>query len=78
MNRDLQLKERIKKNWLCILFAVAFLITLMNYFELKTENNRIKNNSVHLKDQIDDAEQEKLELEDENENLENSYNNDEY
>ncbi|WP_282787748.1 hypothetical protein [Flavobacterium croceum] len=85
MNRDLQLKDRIRKNWLCILFAIAFLITLMNYFELKTENNRLKNNSEHLKDRIDDAEEEKSDLEDENENLEeenenlkNSYNDDEY
>lgn len=43
MNKELNLKERIKKNWLSIILAFAFLITLLNYYELKTENTRLKN-----------------------------------
>jgi F0F1-type ATP synthase membrane subunit b/b' len=70
MNKNLNLKERIKKNWLCIIVAFAFLITLLNYYELKTENTRLKNQSTNLKGEIDNIESERSNLEEEKENLE--------
>ena len=70
MSKNLNLKDRIKKNWLSIILAFAFLINLLNYFELKTENTRLKNQSTILKSDIDDVESEKSNLEEEKENLE--------
>ena len=65
MNKELNLKERIKKNWLSIILAFAFLITLLNYYELKTENTRLKNQSTNLKSNIYNVESERSNLEDE-------------
>ena len=69
MNNNLNLKERIKRNWLVIIFATAFLITLFNYLELKTENKRLKKISTHFENNLNRINQENSNLEYENEDL---------
>lgn len=69
MNNKLNLKERLRKNWLTIIFALAFLITLLNYFELKTENSRLKRRSNNFENNIEMINQENSNLEYENEDL---------
>ena len=69
MNNKLNLKERLRKNWLTIIFALAFLITLLNYFELKTENSRLKRSSNNFENNIEMINQENSNLEYENEDL---------
>jgi hypothetical protein len=71
MNNKLNLKERLKRNWLTMIFALAFLITLLNYFELKTENSRLKRRFNSFENNIDMINQENSNLENENEDLEN-------
>jgi F0F1-type ATP synthase membrane subunit b/b' len=70
MNKNLNLKERIKKNWLSIILAFAFLITLLNYFELKTENSRLKRRSNNFENNIEMINQKNSNLEYEKEDLE--------
>jgi len=69
MINNLDLQNRIKNNWYSILITIAFFITLLNYFELKTENERLTNQSVDLKGNVDEITQEKENLEYENEDL---------
>ena len=69
MNNKLNLKNRLKKNWLSIILAFAFLITLLNYFELKRENTRLKSISNNLENNVNSVNQENSNLEYENEDL---------
>lgn len=81
---NLNLKNRIKNNWYSIIITVAFLITLLNYIELKNENENLNNNTSKFKKDIrkmkskqDDIENEYENLQNENEELKENYNADE-
>lgn len=67
---NLNLKSKIKNNWYSIIVTIAFIITLLNYIELKNENGNLNNQSNNLKNDIEKIENEKTEIEGENENLE--------
>ncbi len=49
---NLNLKNRIKNNWYSIIITVAFLITLLNYIELKNENENLNNQTSKYKNEI--------------------------
>jgi predicted nucleic acid-binding Zn-ribbon protein len=81
---NLNLKNRIKNNWYSIIVTIAFVITLLNYLELKNENNNLNNNTSKFKKDIrkmkseqDDIENENENLQNENEELKENYNVDE-
>lgn len=81
---NLNLKNKIKNNWYSIIVTIAFLITLLNYLELKIENNNLNNNTSNFKKDIrkmkskqDDIENENENLQNENEELKENYNADE-
>ncbi|MEY4834322.1 MAG: hypothetical protein RI980_437 [Bacteroidota bacterium] len=65
---NLNLKNRIKNNWYSIIITIAFLITLLNYIELKNEN--LNNQTSEYKDDIERTQNENDEFKSENESLE--------
>lgn len=66
MIKNLNLKGKIKKNWLLIIVTLSFFITLLNYFEVKSENERLKNQSSNNNDIIENSENESSNYRDEN------------
>ena len=66
MIKNLNLKDKIKKNWLLIIMTLSFFITLLNYFEVKSENERLKNQSSNNNDIIENSENESSNYRDEN------------
>ncbi len=70
MNKDLKLKQRITKNWLTIVLAFAFIITLSNYFQVRKENQRLQNHSGKINQNIKNVKSENSELEQNNSEIE--------
>lgn len=67
---NLNLKNKIKNNWYSIIITVAFLITLLNYIELKNENQNLNNQTSEYKNNIERTQNENDEFKSENESLE--------
>ncbi|MBK8329335.1 MAG: hypothetical protein IPL09_07670 [Bacteroidetes bacterium] len=63
MINNLNLRQRISKNWITIILALIILILGLKYYELKNEFNRINKNSVNKNSLIEELEDEKEDLE---------------